>query len=231
MNNKAKKIVNAFAIVFFLVPIFAFAFVDPTIADCSFLSVGTAPCTGDAMSFTGSFWYRASPASGFYFAEDATYYLSFTYSGSGTITMGFHNDATDSLYAYTSSQVDTPIAMTPSGDGNTYSSFFVDDQGSFVGNISGVCISDHTGGCGLPPPPTPPASGIDAAVGVATSSFATTFGFDMDAVSIWMWDNLGQPILGSGIGTLYVMRFYWLGLIAISLIVFFAFLYFRFFKH
>lgn len=77
--------------------------------------------------------------------------------------------------------------------------------------------------------PVPP-NGIDVAIGVATSSFAHTYGFSLDDATVWMWDNLGQPILGSGIGTLVVMKWYWLGFIAFGIVILFAFYYFRFYK-
>jgi len=75
-----------------------------------------------------------------------------------------------------------------------------------------------------------PSQAIDAAIQVATTSFKNTYGFDLDQATAWMWDNLGQPMLGSAIGTIVVMKWYWLGFIAFGIVIFFAFSYFRFFK-
>jgi hypothetical protein len=77
----------------------------------------------------------------------------------------------------------------------------------------------------------PPDTSIDHAIAVATTSFAQTYGFNMDQAASWMWDNLGQPILGSGIGTLVVMKWYWLGFIAFGIVILFCFYYFRFFRN
>lgn len=75
------------------------------------------------------------------------------------------------------------------------------------------------------------ATSLDEVVGNATSSVANTLGFSMDSVGTWMWVNLGQPILGTGLGTLLTMRYFILSIIVLGIIIYFAFRYFGFFKH
>lgn len=75
------------------------------------------------------------------------------------------------------------------------------------------------------------ADSLNTVVGNATSSFETTTGFSMDSVAQWMWSNLAEPILGSGLGVLYTLRWYIVATIALAIIVYFAFRYFGFFKH
>ena len=75
------------------------------------------------------------------------------------------------------------------------------------------------------------ADSLNTVVGNATSSFETTTGFSMDSVAQWMWTNLAEPILGSGLGVLYTLRWYIVATIALAIIVYFAFRYFGFFKH
>lgn len=75
------------------------------------------------------------------------------------------------------------------------------------------------------------ATSLDQVVNDATSSVASTYGFGLDSVATWMWTNLGQPILGTGLGTLVTLRWYILGLVALGIIIYFCFRYFGFFKH
>lgn len=75
------------------------------------------------------------------------------------------------------------------------------------------------------------ATSLDQVVNNATSSVDQTYGFGLDSVAQWMWVNLGQPILGTGLGTLVTLRWFILGLVALGIIIYFAFRYFGFFKH
>lgn len=75
------------------------------------------------------------------------------------------------------------------------------------------------------------ADSLNQVVGNATSSFEQTTGFSMDSVATWMWTNLAEPILGSGLGVLYTLRWYIVATIALGIIVYFGFRYFGFFKH
>jgi len=79
--------------------------------------------------------------------------------------------------------------------------------------------------------PAAHADSLNEVVGNATSSFETTTGFTMDSVATWMWSNLAEPILGSGLGVLYTLRWYIVAVIALAIIVYFAFRFFGFFKH
>lgn len=75
------------------------------------------------------------------------------------------------------------------------------------------------------------ADSLNTIVGNATSSFEQTSGFTMDSAAQWMWVNLAEPILGSGLGVLYTLRYYIIVTIALAIIIYFAFRYFGFFKH
>ena len=79
--------------------------------------------------------------------------------------------------------------------------------------------------------PVAMAASLDDVVNQATTSVQNTYGFGLDSVATWMWTNLGQPILGTGLGTLVTLRWYILGLIALAIIIYFCFRYFGFFKH
>jgi hypothetical protein len=60
---------------------------------------------------------------------------------------------------------------------------------------------------------------MDAMINTATSSFETTTGFSMASVATWMWNNLAEPILGTGLGTLYTLRWYIVAAIALARIL------------
>jgi hypothetical protein len=130
------------------------------------------------------------------------------------------------------------VIYTSASDANNLYQWSNSGSGTGKWNVSASWVTTSNyifeidGSVAPPPPPPPPPGGgtIDDAIGVATTSFRQSYGFDLDEATTWMWDNLGQPILGSGIGTLVVMKWYWLGFIAIAIAIFFAFGYFRFFK-
>lgn len=71
---------------------------------------------------------------------------------------------------------------------------------------------------------------MDTLLQNATSSFNTTTGFEMADVVTWMSANLLKPFLGGGLAVLFELRFWIIGLIVISIIVFFAFRAFRFYR-
>jgi hypothetical protein len=75
------------------------------------------------------------------------------------------------------------------------------------------------------------AASIDDMVNTATTSVQSTYGFGIPDAATWMWTNLGQPIMGVGLGTLVDLRWYILGIIALAIVIYFCFRYFGFFKH
>lgn len=225
-----KNLINGLAIVLFLSPVFAMA---------------------DSLSFTPTtavFGDATDPVMGVSVSLGSGGYVCFTSAGThvgyGGSAMTSGSDGETFSVAYTSgADPDTFNGAAGAISCLEADATQIDWSSGCAGNLAthaGCLLSaahaaapdqtDVTYILTSPPAPPGPQTGIDAAIGVATSSFAGTFGFDMDGVSSWMWNNLGQPILGSGIGTIYVMRYYWLGLISIGIIVFFAFAYFRFFK-
>jgi hypothetical protein len=86
-------------------------------------------------------------------------------------------------------------------------------------------------GVALAAAPVAFAGSIDDMVNTATTSVHDTYGFGIPDATTWMWTNLGQPIMGVGLGTLVDLRWYILGLVALGIAIFFAFRYFGFFKH
>ena len=90
-------------------------------------------------------------------------------------------------------------------------------------------VEDGGNSCVLPPPP--PAPGLAEIIDNSTSSVERTTGFGMNAMALWGWINIGKPALGMGLGTLYVLRWYILAIIALAIILYFSFRYFGYFKH
>jgi hypothetical protein len=65
----------------------------------------------------------------------------------------------------------------------------------------------------------------DASVG-----FASTTGFGLGSVVTWTGDNLIKLFIGSGLAILYELRYWIVALVMISVIVYFAYRAFRFFR-
>ncbi len=65
----------------------------------------------------------------------------------------------------------------------------------------------------------------------ATSTFASTTGFSMDALLTWSVDNLLKVFLGTGLAVLYTLRYWIVALIVIGIVVYFSFRGLGFFKH
>ncbi len=68
-------------------------------------------------------------------------------------------------------------------------------------------------------------------LGNATSSVASALGFSIENAVSWMQVNLLLPIMGTGLGVLYDLRWYILGLVAVSIAIYFAFRAFGFFRN
>lgn len=240
MKNKIKNIINAFAIVWFLVPVFAFAGTSisfnptsPQVYDGT--SDIAIDCDADGNGAGTHLWVAFSPggthmgSSGQAFnACNSGTFVDYGGGGAGQYTNPFQQDAG-------SSGTVTFVYLSYAESGYNECVNGTDDLTACQGEPAYTIPGSHSVTyvlTGAPPPPPPPGGGgIDAAIANATSSFQQAYGFDMDGIAAWMWDNLGQPIAGSGIGTLLALRWQILGLIAISIIVFFAFAYFRFYKH
>jgi len=81
-------------------------------------------------------------------------------------------------------------------------------------------------------PPCVSINSVDCLISSATSSFAASAGFSMDDVGLWMYQTVAEPIIGTGLATLYELRWYILALISISILVFFYIkIQGSFFKH
>ena len=64
----------------------------------------------------------------------------------------------------------------------------------------------------------------------AESGFASTTGFTMSAAVDWTGTNLTKLFIGSGLALLYNLRYWIIVLVALPLIVYFAYRAFRFFR-
>ncbi len=67
-------------------------------------------------------------------------------------------------------------------------------------------------------------------IGAATTTFETTTGFSLASVVTWVGDNLIKLFIGSGISALDALKGWIVALVLISLVVYFAYRAFRFFR-
>jgi hypothetical protein len=146
----------------FFIPFPAFAFSDPTMADCAFLNAGGASCSVDTIIFPGgqNIARYGDTGAGLYFVPGTTYYVTYTVTGSGTLRVNFAANVVDGTPVdIAGSQTDLPVTA-PSFGGNSWIAVYFDDTQGFSGTVSGICVSDHVGGCSPPVPPpattTPP---------------------------------------------------------------------------
>ncbi len=71
---------------------------------------------------------------------------------------------------------------------------------------------------------------MDELIATSSAGFLATVGFSIDSVTQWMGDNLLKPFIGGGLSVLYSLRWWIIALVVISIIVYFAFRGFRFFR-
>jgi len=122
--------------------------------DCSNISVGSGICSGGVFTFSGGGDEVDTDSSSYSFGVGVPVYLSYTAVSSGVMRVNINNADTSSNvgpFNLTGSQSDYP--MTPVSGNPTYIQFY--DNGSFIGTVSDLCITDTPGGCGSPTPPTP----------------------------------------------------------------------------
>ncbi len=81
--------------------------------------------------------------------------------------------------------------------------------------------------CAAPVPP----NGLAALIDMATSTYQTTTGISMADATTWTSDNLLKLFLGSGIATLYVLRYWIVALMIFAAVVYFSFRALGFFKY
>jgi len=72
---------------------------------------------------------------------------------------------------------------------------------------------------------------MGALIDAANAGFASTTGFSVDSVTSWAGDNLIKLFIGSGLAVLYTLRYWIVALIIISLVVYFSFRAYQFFRH
>ena len=67
---------------------------------------------------------------------------------------------------------------------------------------------------------------------IASSSaeFENTVGFSLSSVVDWMGTNLALPFIGGGVSILYSLRYWIIALVALAIIIYFAYRAFRFFR-
>jgi len=71
---------------------------------------------------------------------------------------------------------------------------------------------------------------MQAIIDAAQVQFASTTGFTVMSVVQWTGDNLIKLFIGSGLSVLYELRYWIVALVIISVIVFFAYRAFKFFR-
>ncbi len=126
---------------------------------------------------------------------------------------------------------------TNSGGGGSYVGWEVsNDTGPSWTSLNGVPWGGDYGSntnmvqvYGLSTPP--PASGFAALIDMATSSYESVTGISMTDVTTWTSDNLLKLFLGSGIATLYLLRFWIVAFMIFAAIVYFSFRALGFFKY
>jgi len=139
-----------FATMLFLVPTVSYGVTTHTYT-CAELSNTNASCTGGTWTFTGASEYAYTLVDG-PSLNNATWYVSAVYSGSGTAKIDCTGSCTSSNGTFTSTIVDRAVVF--SGSGSSYMDL-TNNGGSFVGTISALCVSDTPGVC-VSVPPTPP---------------------------------------------------------------------------
>lgn len=161
-----------------------------------------------------------------------TYYLHYTYSGTGTGKTATNGD-TDLGGPEVDLDSSGTAIITSNGTTNSVTQgISIRANASLNATIDELCIDDDNATCNAgPPPPPPPPSGFLAALAAATSTFSGTTGIDIDAVVVWSGDNLVKLFIGSGLALLYLLRGWIVALLIISAIVLFAYRAFRFFRH
>lgn len=68
-------------------------------------------------------------------------------------------------------------------------------------------------------------------VNAATTTFASTTGFTLDATLAWAVSSFYDLFIGSGLAILYELRGWIVAIIMIAAIVYFAYRLFQFFRH
>lgn len=112
---------------------------------------GFATCSGanfNVSAPSGAYWESTASL----FSGGGSWYVSFTYSGSGAERFGDIVSTNDQYYS--SSQVAANLGSGLSGTFVMYNNL-AGPGGSFVGTISNLCITDTSGACeggGAPPP-------------------------------------------------------------------------------
>jgi len=142
------------------------------------MTTGGVSCAGASIVFSDNgpgspvYWISTDDVSGFVVVPSTTYYVSYDYSGTGSLTVQVGTtNAPGGTFTTTGSGsvVNQPIiANSDSGSpsfvgfsatGDSPDIFSSTDYPSFVGTVSNICISDAPFGCGGSPPPPPPPFG------------------------------------------------------------------------
>lgn len=71
---------------------------------------------------------------------------------------------------------------------------------------------------------------MDALIASSSASFTDTVGFSLSSVVDWMGAELALPFIGGGVSILYALRYWIIALVALSIVIYFAYRAFRFFR-
>lgn len=221
MIKKSKYIIDGFAIIFFLVPIFASAQADPF-----------SPIQGDRQTSI-TFYPAEATTSGetvLMYVPDTSFppvldvcdiaYIGGPYLDPCQTTIdnliGPYYGSIDGTYTFIITRdIDFTEAQCYADGVN----FLSPEE---CAALPGSLVSGQFYICG--------DGSISSVACKSQVGFTETAGFSMNSTGSWMWENLAKPIFGSGLGVLYTLRWYIITIIVLGILIFFAFRYFGFFR-
>lgn len=71
---------------------------------------------------------------------------------------------------------------------------------------------------------------MDALIATSSAAFEATTGFSLSSLVSWMGENLALVFIGGGVAVLMELRYWIFALVAMSIIIYFAYRAFRFYR-
>ena len=71
---------------------------------------------------------------------------------------------------------------------------------------------------------------MDALIASSSAGFTDAVGFSLGSAVEWMGENLALVFIGGGVSILYELRYWIVALIALAIVIYFAYRAFRFFR-
>jgi len=162
LNSIFRMVIIIIAIVgaFFIGAHFASALSFPANLDCTYFSTvgGGASCSGSTITLVAGGGGSLDAADGITLPMGVTYYVSFVASGSGTGAVNCAGNAVDGSPTSFTSGSNVDLAINCPSSGNSWNSVFIQDNSSFSGTVTDICVATAGGDCTGPPPPPPVSS-------------------------------------------------------------------------